>query len=149
MVLFARFWILGPTFLQEEYRMNQVTEEQYKSHALISRKWQVLTGLGLTMLGTAAAMAASGGPFGSISNFIQTNFMPAIGSIGVAGGIGYGAIHAFKHDYGKAAVGIGTAAGGGFIISQYGWFGQQAGISAAVIGQHAGLIATLAHGLGL
>jgi hypothetical protein len=114
-----------------------------------SRKATVLVGLGLTLMGTAAAMASSGGPFGAISNFIQTNFMPFIGSVGVAGGVGYGAIHAFKHDYGKAAVGIGTAAGGGFIISQYGWFGQQAGISAAVLGQHAGLLATLAHGMGL
>ncbi|MEY2340948.1 hypothetical protein AB4090_02425 [Acidithiobacillus sp. IBUN Pt1247-S3] len=149
MVLFARFWILGPTFLQEEQRMNQGIAKQHKGGSALRRNWQVLAGMGLTLLGTTVAMAASGGPFGSISNFIQTNFMPAIGSIGVAGGIGYGAIHAFKHDYGKAAVGIGTAAGGGFIISQYGWFGQQAGISAAVIGQHAGLIATLAHGLGL
>ncbi|WP_226827514.1 hypothetical protein [Igneacidithiobacillus copahuensis] len=129
--------------------MNQVIGKQHESRAALSRTSQVLATLGLTLLGTAAALAASGGPFGSISNFIQTNFMPFIGSVGIAGGIGYGAIHAFKHDYGKAAVGIGTAAGGGFIISQYGWFGQQAGISAAVIGQHAGLFTTLAHGLGL
>ncbi|MGC9217726.1 MAG: hypothetical protein ACP5FM_13765, partial [Acidithiobacillus sp.] len=81
-----------------------------------------------------------------ISTFIQTNFMPAVGSIGIAGGVGYAGVHAFKHDYGKAAVGVGTAAGGGFLISQYGWFGQQAGISAATLGQHAGLIATLANG---
>jgi len=115
----------------------------------VRRITKVALGVGLTLVGITAALASSGGPFGAISNFIQTNFMPFIGAVGVAGGVGYGAVHAFKHDYGKAAVGIGTAAGGGFLISQYGWFGQQAGISAAVLGQHAGLIATLAHGLGL
>jgi hypothetical protein len=115
----------------------------------LSRKAKLALGVGLTLAGTAAALAANGGPFGDISNFIQQNFMPFIGSVGVAGGVGYGAVHAFKHDYGKAAVGIGTAAGGGFLIAQYGWFGQQAGITAAVLGQHAGLLATLAHGLGL
>ncbi|WP_436395074.1 hypothetical protein ACSDBR_10125 [Acidithiobacillus ferriphilus] len=129
--------------------MTQINDMQYKDHPVPSRKAQVLVGVGMTLLGTATAMAAAGGPFGAISNFIQQNFMPFIGSVGVAGGVGYGAIHAFKHDYGKAAVGIGTAAGGGFVISQYGWFGQQAGIQAAVLGQHAGLLATVAHGLGL
>ncbi|WP_226834014.1 hypothetical protein [Acidithiobacillus ferrooxidans] len=129
--------------------MTQINDMQYKDHPVPGRKAQVLVGVGMTLLGTATAMAAAGGPFGAISNFIQQNFMPFIGSVGVAGGVGYGAIHAFKHDYGKAAVGIGTAAGGGFVISQYGWFGQQAGIQAAVLGQHAGLLATLAHGLGL
>lgn len=123
-------------------------EKNARSKARRTRLLKVLVGLGATAF-AGAALAASGGPFGAISNFIQTNFMPAIGSIGVAGGIGYGAIHAFKHDYGKAAVGIGTAAGGGFVISQYGWFGQQAGISAATLGQHAPLISTIAHGLGL
>ena len=129
--------------------MTQINDMQYKDHPAPGRKAQVLVGVGMTLLGTATAMAAAGGPFGAISNFIQQNFMPFIGSVGVAGGVGYGAIHAFKHDYGKAAVGIGTAAGGGFVISQYGWFGQQAGIQAAVLGQHAGLLATMAHGLGL
>ena len=129
--------------------MTQINDMPYKDHPVPSRKAQVLVGVGMTLLGTATAMAAAGGPFGAISNFIQQNFMPFIGSVGVAGGVGYGAIHAFKHDYGKAAVGIGTAAGGGFVISQYGWFGQQAGIQAAVLGQHAGLLATMAHGLGL
>ena len=129
--------------------MTQINDMQYKDYPVPGRKAQVLVGVGMTLLGTATAMAAAGGPFGAISNFIQQNFMPFIGSVGVAGGVGYGAIHAFKHDYGKAAVGIGTAAGGGFVISQYGWFGQQAGIQAAVLGQHAGLLATMAHGLGL
>lgn len=105
------------------------------------------------MVAAEAAMAASGGPFGKISTFIQSNFMPFIGSVGIAGGIGYAGVHAFKHDYGKAGVGIGTAAGGGFLVSQYGWFGQQAGISAATLGAHAPLIATFAshasHVLGL
>jgi hypothetical protein len=127
----------------------EIAKDMPRASRTPSRKAKALVGLGLTLMGTAAALASSGGPFGAISNFIQTNFMPFIGAVGVAGGVGYGAVHAFKHDYGKAAVGIGTAAGGGFFISQYGWFGQQAGISAAVLGQHAGLIATLAHGLGL
>ncbi|MHB1707114.1 MAG: hypothetical protein ACYCSH_13900 [Acidithiobacillus sp.] len=129
--------------------MEQVDNTRYRNRFTPSRRGLALAGLGLTLVGTATALAASGGPFGNISNFVQQNFMPFIGSVGMAGGVGYGAIHAFKHDYGKAAVGIGTAAGGGFLIAQYGWFGQQAGISAAVLGQHAGLIATLAHGLGL
>ncbi len=129
--------------------MENAVEGNAVHRPVLSRLVLAGTGIGLTLLGTAVALASSGGPFGSISNFIQTNFMPAIGSIGVAGGIGYGAIHAFKHDYGKSAVGIGTAAAGGFIIAQYGWFGQQAGISAATLGRHADLIATLAHGLGL
>lgn len=103
----------------------------------------------MTIAGTALAFAASGGPFGAISNFLQSNFIPAIGSIGIAGGIGYGAIHAFKHDYGKAVVGIGTAAGGGFIISQYGWFGSQAGIQAATIGQHVASFSPLLRAIGL
>lgn len=128
--------------------MNHAVEQQTTSHAGLNRKWQVLAGAGLTLLGTTAALASSGGPFSNISTFINTNFFPAIGSIGIGGGIAYGAIHAFKHDYGKSIVGIGTAAAGGFVISQYGWFGQQAGISAAVLGQHAGLLTTLAHGLG-
>ncbi|OCX68129.1 MULTISPECIES: hypothetical protein [Acidithiobacillus] len=110
---------------------------------------QVLFGLALFgVLGLETAMASSGGPFGKISNFIQSNFMPFIGSVGIAGGIGYGAVHAFKHDYGKSAVGIGTAAGGGFMISQYGWFGQQAGISAATLGGHVALMAPFLHLLG-
>lgn len=129
--------------------MEQVDAMPQYNRRPLSRKAKLALGVGLTLAGTAAALAATGGPFGDISNFIQQNFMPFIGSVGVAGGVGYGAVHAFKHDYGKAAVGIGTAAGGGFLIAQYGWFGQQAGIQAAVLGQHAGLLATLAHGLGL
>lgn len=95
------------------------------------------------------ALASSGGPFGAISQFIQSNFMPFIGSVGVAGGIGYAGVHAFKHDYGKAGMGVGTAAGGGFLISQYGWFGQQAGISAATLGGHVATLAVFRHALGL
>lgn len=129
--------------------MEQVDAMPQYNRRPLSRKAKLALGVGLTLAGTAAALAATGGPFGDISNFVQQNFMPFIGSVGVAGGVGYGAVHAFKHDYGKAAVGIGTAAGGGFLIAQYGWFGQQAGITAAVLGQHAGLLATLAHGLGL
>jgi hypothetical protein len=110
---------------------------------------KALLGVGVAFASIGVAMAASGGPFGDISNFIQSNFMPFIGSVGVAGGIGYAAVHAFKHDYGKAGMGIGTAAGGGFLISQYGWFGQQAGISAATMGQHISTLAMVAHGLGL
>ncbi len=133
--------------LQEERIMSEVIIEQ--SQRMRRYRWvgRVL-GVGAALL-PVAALAATGGPFGSISNFFDQVFMPAVGSIGIAGGIGYGAIHLFKHDYGKGTVGIATAAGGGFIIHQYGWFGQQAGISAAVIGSHAGLLTTLAHGLGL
>jgi len=113
------------------------------------RKWVPYVAGATAMLVADVALAASGGPFGDISNFVQQNFMPFIGSVGVAGGIGYGAVHAFKHDYGKAAVGIGTAAGGGFLIAQYGWFGQQAGIQAATLGGHITAAVALGHALGL
>ena len=105
--------------------------------------------LGLMLAGTAVALAASGGPFGAISNFINTNFMPGVGSIGIAGGIGYAAIHGFKHDYGKAIVGLGTAAGGGFLISNSAWVVSQTGVSSATIGAHVPLITTALHAIGL
>lgn len=112
----------------------------------VVRPWvRPALGLALSLAGVGVAMAATGGPFGAISNFVQTNFMPFIGSVGIAGGIGYAGIHAFKHDYGKAGVGVGTAAGGGFLINQYGWFGQQAGISAATLGGHLSPGGALAH----
>ncbi|MHB8201953.1 hypothetical protein [Acidithiobacillus sp.] len=107
------------------------------------------TVLGLSLLGTVAAFAASGGPFSAISNFINTNLLPAVASIGVAGGIGYGGIHAFKHDYGKAIVGLGTAAGGGFLISNSSWVVSQTGVSSATIGAHAPLLVTALHVFGL
>lgn len=104
----------------------------------------------LTALGTVAAVASTaGGPFSQISNFISTNFLPAIGSIGVMGGIGYGAIHAFKHDYGRAVVGLGVATGGGFVVGNSSWFSSQAGVSAATIGGHLSIIHTLLHAVGV
>ncbi|AEK57827.1 hypothetical protein A5904_05690 [Acidithiobacillus caldus] len=123
------------------------SEQQFLGNRV--RKWVPYVAGAAAMLVADAALAATGGPFASIGNFIQQNFMPAIGSIGIAGGIGYGAIHAFKHDYGKAIVGIGTAAGGGFVIHQYGWFGQQAGIQAATLGGHITVASALGHALGL
>ncbi|AIA55720.1 hypothetical protein [Acidithiobacillus caldus] len=123
------------------------SEQQFLGNR--ARKWVPLAAGVAALLVADVALAATGGPFGAIGNFIQQNFMPAIGSIGIAGGIGYGAIHAFKHDYGKAIMGIGTAAGGGFLISQYGWFGQQAGIQAATLGGHITVAAALGHALGL
>ena len=106
-------------------------------------------GLGLSLLGTAVALAASGGPFSAISDFVNKNFMPGVGSIGIAGGIGYAAIHAFKHDYGKATVGLGVAAGGGFLISNSNWVVSQTGITSATIGAHLPLITTALHAIGL
>jgi hypothetical protein len=106
-------------------------------------------GLGLTLLGTAAAFAASGGPFAAISNFLNTNMMPGVASIGIVGGIGYAAIHAFKHDYGKATVGLGVAAGGGFIIKNSSWVVSQTGVSSATIGAHLPLMVTALHAIGL
>jgi hypothetical protein len=125
------------------------SEQQFLGNR--ARKWVPLAAGVAALLVADVALAATGGPFGDISNFIRHNFMPAIGSIGIAGGIGYGAVHAFKHDYGKAAVGIGTAAAGGFVIHQYGWFGQQAGIhiQAATLGGHITVAAALGHALGL
>ncbi len=125
------------------------SEQQFLGNR--ARKWVPLAAGVAALLVADVALAATGGPFGDISNFIQHNFMPAIGSIGIAGGIGYGAVHAFKHDYGKAAVGIGTAVAGGFIIHQYGWFGQQAGvyIQSATLGGHITVAAALGHALGL
>lgn len=113
-----------------------------------------LSEVGLMLaVGTGMALASSGGPFGTISTFVENNFLPAIGTIGVVGGIGYGAIHAFKHDYGRAVVGLGTATGGGIVAAQSSWFSQQAGVSAATIGQHvaahAATLASMLHSFGL
>ena len=104
---------------------------------------------GLSLAGTVAALAASGGPFSAISNFLNTNMMPGVASIGVVGGIGYAAIHAFKHDYGKATVGMGVAAGGGFIIHNSAWVVSQTGVSSATIGAHLPLLTTALHAFGL
>lgn len=101
--------------------------------------------LGLSVLGAGAAMASSGGPFGDMTNFLQQNMMPGVAAIGIIGGVGYAAVHAFKHDYGKATVGMGVAAGGGFVIKNSSWFSQQAGISAATLGHHAALIIPALH----
>lgn len=105
--------------------------------------------IGLSALGIGVALASSGGPFSAMSNFLDQDMMPGVASIGIIGGIGYAAIHAFKHDYGKATVGMGVAAGGGFVVKNSSWFTQQTGISAATIGHHAPLIATALHALGL
>ena len=123
------------------------SEQQFLGNRV--RKWVPYVAGAAAMLVADAALAASGGPFGDISNFVQQNFMPFIGTVGIAGGVGYAGVHAFKHDYGKAGMGIGTAAGGGFLISQYGWFGQQAGIQAATLGGHITVAAALGHALGL
>lgn len=107
------------------------------------------TVLGLSLLGTVAALAASGGPFSAISNFLNTNMLPGVAAIGIAGGIGYAGIHAFKHDYGKATVGLGVAAGGGFIIKNSQWVVGQTGVSSATIGAHLPLLTTALHAFGL
>jgi len=125
-----------------------VREKVGKGRGFWKSALPVLVGVGAAMV-SGVAMASSGGPFGYFSNFIHGELVPGIGSIGVAGGVVYAAIHGFKHDYGKMGMGIGTAAAGGFIIHHYGWFGQQAGVSAATLGAHAPLVAMIAHGLGL
>ncbi|MHB8249610.1 MAG: hypothetical protein ACYDCX_12105 [Acidithiobacillus sp.] len=107
------------------------------------------TVLGLSLVGTVAAFAASGGPFSAISNFLNTNMMPGVASIGIVGGLGYAAIHAFKHDYGKATMGMGVAAGGGFIVRNSQWVVGQTGVSSATIGQHLPLMVTALHAFGL
>ncbi|QER46008.1 hypothetical protein [Acidithiobacillus caldus] len=104
---------------------------------------------GLTLIGAGVALASSGGPFSAIFNFIDQNFLPALGAIGVIGGVGYGAIHAFKHDYGKAVVGLGVATGGGFVVKQSNWFSGQAGVSAATIGHHLTTVEPIVRALGL
>lgn len=104
----------------------------------------------LTVLGTVVAMASTaGGPFSQISNFVSTNFLPAIGSVGVMGGIGYGAIHAFRHKYGEAIVGLGVATAGGFVVGNSSWFSSQAGVSAATIGSHLPVLHSVLHALGV
>lgn len=105
--------------------------------------------VGLSALGMGAALASTGGPFGKISSFLSTNFMPGIGAIGVAGGVGYAAVHAFKHDYGKAVVGLGVAAGGGFFISNSSWVQTKTGISSATIGAHLPVIHAALHAFGM
>ncbi len=103
----------------------------------------------LTGLGTVAAYASTaGGPFSDISNFVSTNFLPAIGTIGVMGGIGYGAIHAFRHDYGRGVLGAAVATGGGFMVAQSSWFASQAGVSAATIGGHVSAFSAVLHFFG-
>lgn len=103
----------------------------------------------LSALGTAFALASTaGGPFGDIENFVTTNFLPAIGAIGVAGGIGYGSIHMFKHDYGRGILGFGTSVAGGFAVAQSSWFSSKAGVSAATIGGHLSAVSSFIHLLG-
>lgn len=111
----------------------------------------IAVGLGLTALGIGVSMAGTAGPFGAISTFVNTNFLPGVGTIGVAGGIGYAAVHAFKHDYGKATVGLGVAAGGGFFIANSSWVVTQTKMaSAATIGgAHIPLIESALHAFGM
>ena len=104
---------------------------------------------GLSLLGTVAALAAAGGPFSSMDSFVTNTVLPGVGTIGVLGGLGYGGVHAFKHDYGRSIVGLATAAFGGFVISQSSWVVSQTGISSATIGAHAPLLATALHAFGL
>ncbi len=83
--------------------MNAVNITPEQGNRSNRRKAWLKAAVGIGALVVAeAAMAASGGPFAKISTFIQSNFMPFIGSVGIAGGIGYGAVHAFKHDYGAS-----------------------------------------------
>lgn len=111
------------------------------------RGWlRAAVGLGLGLVG-GVAMATTSGPFGDIESFVSKNFLPFIGVVGLAGGVGYAGIHAFKHDYGKAGVGVATAGGGGFLVVNSSWFATKAGISAATIGAHAPLAAAVLHGL--
>lgn len=113
------------------------------------RPWMTAAvGLGLMLAGDVA-MAATSGPFGKINTFIQSNFLPFVGSVGLAGGIGYGAIHAFKHDYGKAGVGIAAAAAGGFMVVNSPWFATKAGVTAATLGAHVPLVVMALHSVGL
>lgn len=122
-----------------------------KENRFLTQKFtkQAAWTLGLMVAGTAVAMASTGGPFGAIESFINTNFLPGVGSIGVAGGIGYAAIHGFKHDYGKMTVGLGTAAGGGFLISNSSWVVSKTGMSSATLGAHVPLIHMALHAFGL
>ncbi|OCX72300.1 hypothetical protein A6M27_02730 [Acidithiobacillus thiooxidans] len=103
---------------------------------------------GVAVAGVAVASTA-GGPFSTMSTFINTYFLPGVGAIGVAGGIGYAAIHGFKHDYGKAVVGAGVATGGGIVINNSSWFASKAGVSAATIGAHLPLAVLTLHAIGL
>lgn len=109
---------------------------------------QIATLVGLSLL-PAVAFASTGGPFSAMTNFLKTNMMPGVAAIGILGGLGYAGVHAFKHDYGKATVGLGVAAGGGFIISNSAWVVSQTGVSSATIGAHLPLLATALHAFGL
>lgn len=105
--------------------------------------------IGLSALGIGVALASSTGPFSAMSTFLTNDMMPGVASVGILGGIGYAAIHAFKHDYGKATVGMGVAAGGGVVVKNSSWFVTQTNISAATIGHHAHLITAALHAIGL
>lgn len=113
------------------------------------RKWlkRGAGAAGLTAAGTVVALASTGGPFSAMNTFVSTNLLPGVASIGILGGLGYAAIHAFKHDYGKATLGMGVAAGGGFIVSNSAWVVSQTGVSSATIGAHLPLMATALHAL--
>lgn len=106
----------------------------------------------LTLVGAvfpAVALASTaGGPFSTMNTFINTYFLPSVGAIGVAAGIGYAAIHGFKHDYGKAAVGAGVATGGGILIKNSSWFASKAGVSAATLGAHLPIVVLALHAMG-
>lgn len=103
---------------------------------------------GISIAGVALASTA-GGPFATMNTFVNTYFLPGVGAIGVAGGIGYAAIHGFKHDYGKAVVGAGVATGGGIVIKNSSWFASKAGVSAATIGAHLPVAALVLHAIGM
>ncbi|MBU2834726.1 hypothetical protein HF673_02745 [Acidithiobacillus thiooxidans] len=107
----------------------------------------------LTVVGAAfpaiALASTAGGPFSTMNTFVDTYFLPGIGAIGVAGGIGYAGIHGFKHDYGKAIVGAGVATGGGVMINNSSWFATKAGVSAATIGAHLPIAVLALHAIGL
>jgi hypothetical protein len=130
-------------------KMLVVGKAQAKGKGFWKSALPVVAGVGVALV-AGVAMASSGGPFADFfNNFLTGELAPSIGAIGVAGGVIYGGIHAFKHDYGKAGLGLATAAGGGFVIHQFGWFGQQAGVSAATLGGHVAMLSAFAHALGL
>lgn len=129
--------------------MDTAVKAVHSGHKGAVRGWlRAAVGLGLGLVG-GVAMATTSGPFGDIESFVTKNFLPFIGVVGLAGGVGYAGIHAFKHDYGKAGLGIATAGGGGFLVMNSPWFAGKAGITAATIGAHVPLVVATLHGFGL
>ncbi len=122
------------------------TKTRFNWKKLMARSAVAVTGLAVA--GIAVASTA-GGPFSTIDTFATGTLLPGVGAIGVLGGVGYGGLHFFKHDYGKGTMGAATAVAGGVVLANSSWFAGKAGVSAATLGAHLPLALLALHAIGL